>query len=163
MWKSPVIHASQFVVCCGMEKIWNGTMVESDDVRARLTAAREALLQLHKTLLDAERVSYEATFGRITSPYQFLHLLTNDGWFAWLAPVTQLLVAMDEMLDAPEPVTPAGVDGLVMRMKRLLVPTSDGVGFSRHYDEVLQRNPDALFAHAAAVKLIRTKNLSPGR
>ena len=130
---------------------------EPAGARQRLLSLREALLHLHKTLLDAERSSYEASFGKIASPYQFLHLLTNDPWFAWLAPVTQLLAVMDEMLDAKEPLTAAGVEELARRMKTLLVPSEVGEGFSRHYDEALQRSPDVLFAHAAAAKLIRSK------
>ena len=130
---------------------------EPADVRQRLTALRAALLRLHKTLLASERISYEASFGTISSPYQFLHLLTNDPWFAWLTPVTQLITAMDEMLDAPEPLTVAGVDAVVQQAKTLLVATEDGDGFSRHYDEALQRSPDVVFAHAAAAKLIRAQ------
>jgi hypothetical protein len=130
---------------------------EPAGVRQRLTVLRGALLQLHKALLDAERISYEASFGKIASPYQFLHLLTTDPWFAWLAPVTQLIAVMDEMLDAPEPLTVAGVEATAQRMKTLLMPTEAGEGFSRHYDEALQRDPDVLFAHAAAAKLIRSK------
>ena len=133
----------------------NSSNLEPDGVRERLTRLREALLHLHKTLLESERVSYEASFGKIASPYQFLHLLTNDPWFAWLTPVTQLLTAMDELLDAKEPLTAAGVNDLEARIKLLLVPTEEGEGFSRHYDEVLQRDPDVLFAHVATAKLVR--------
>jgi hypothetical protein len=40
----------------------------------------------------------------------------------------------------------------------LLVASAEGEGFSRHYDEALQRSPDVILAHAAAAKLIRSKN-----
>ena len=126
--------------------------------RERLTALREALIHLHKALLESERISYEATFGQITSPYQFLHLLTNDPWFAWLAPVTRLIASADEMLDAKEPLTAAGVESLVQQARTLLVATAEGEGFSRHYDEALQRSPDVIMAHAVAARLIRSKN-----
>lgn len=132
--------------------------MEPPGARRRLMELREALLQLHKALLDAERHSYEASFGTIASPYQFLHLLTTDPWFAWLAPVTQLLATMDEMLDDQLPLTASGVEDLIQRMKTLLVPTENGEGFSRHYDEALQRNPDVLFAHVAMAKLMRSKS-----
>ena len=125
--------------------------------RERLAALREKLLHLHKQLLDSERASYEAAFGPINSPYQFLHLVTNDPWFAWLAPVTQLLAAMDIALDAPEPLTAANVDALAEQARTLLVATETGDGFSRHYDEALQRSPDVVFAHADAARLFRKK------
>ncbi len=56
-------------------------------MRQRLIEVRDGLLRLHKALLESERVSYEQTFGKIQSPYQFLQLATNDSWFAWLRPV----------------------------------------------------------------------------
>ena len=128
---------------------------EPAGLRLRLSALRESLLALHKVLLESERASYEATFGKITSPYQFLQLLTNDPWFAWLAPMTQLITAMDEMLDAQEPLTVAGVGAIEAQTRTLLVPTESGDGFSKHYDEALQRSPDVVFAHAAMSKLLR--------
>jgi hypothetical protein len=130
---------------------------EPDPLRQRLTALREALLALHKVLLESERASYEATFGKINSPYQFLQLLTNDPWFAWLAPVTHLITATDTMLDAKEPLSAAGVDAIFNQARTLLVATEGGEGFSRHYDEAMQRSPDVVFAHAAVAKLIRIK------
>ena len=146
-------------VCCGMDNLENSNPPgrEPDGARTRLAGLREALLHLHKTLLDAERASYEAAFGQIASPYQFLHLLTNDPWFAWLAPVTQLLAGMDAALDAREPLTAAGVEELARRMKTLLVPSETGNGFPHHYHEALQRSPDVLYAHATAARLLRAK------
>ena len=131
---------------------------EPAGVRQRLTELREAMLPLHKTLLESERVSYEATFGKIQSPFQFLKLVMDDPWFAWLTPMTQLITAMDEMLDAKkEPLTVASADAVAERIKTLLVATEGGEGFSRHYDEALQRNPDVVLAHAAVARLIRAK------
>ena len=74
-----------------------GSMKEEGSIlpdRQRLSELREAMLLLHKTLLESERVTYEATFGKIQSPYQFLTLVMDDPWFAWLAPMTQLITAM---------------------------------------------------------------------
>jgi hypothetical protein len=131
---------------------------EPAGIRQRLTELREAMLPLHKALLEFERIGYEATFGKIQSPYQFLKLVTDDPWFAWLTPMTQLITAMDEMLDAKkEPLTVAGVDAVAERIKTLLVATEGGGGFPRHYDEALQRNPDVVLAHAAVAQLIRAQ------
>lgn len=130
---------------------------ECADARQRMTTVREALLRLHKALLESERASYERVFGKIGSSYQFLQLATTDPWFAWLRPVTQLIVAIDELLEAKEPLTVDGVEALVGQVKTLLVPTADGEGFSRHYDEALQWDPDVVFAHAAAARLLRAE------
>ncbi len=105
--------------------------------------------------METERIGYEQTFGKISSPYQFLKLLTEDPWFAWFRPVSQLIATIDETLDAKEPLTVAAAEALMSRAKTMLVPTEGGEGFSQHYDEALQRDPDVVFAHAAVAKLLR--------
>ena len=130
---------------------------EPAGLRQRLTVLRDALLHLHKALMETERIGYEKTFGKIQTPYQFLKLLTEDPWFAWFRPVSQLITAMDETLDTKEPMTVAAVDELISRTRTMLVPTEGGEGFSQHYDEALQRDPDVVFAHAAVAKLIRAQ------
>jgi hypothetical protein len=128
---------------------------EPSGVRQRLTELRDALLRLHKALMESERIGYEQTFGKISSPFQFLKLLTEDPWFAWFRPVSQLIATMDEKLDAKELLTTSAVDELISRTRIMLVPTESGEGFSKHYDEALQRDPDVVFAQAAVAKLIR--------
>ena len=130
---------------------------EPPGARQLLSALREALLHLHKTLLESERLSYEAAFGQVTSPYQFLQLVTNDPWFAWLTPLTTLVASVDEMLDTHHALTAVGVEALLRQTRALLVATPDGEGFSRHYDEALQRSPDVVLAHAAAARIFRGK------
>ncbi len=118
-----------------------------------LPQLREALLNLHKTLVDSERVSYEQTVGTIPSPNHFLQLLTNDPWFAWLHPLSLLIVAMDQALDNKrQPLTEADAAALVQEARRLLIASEDGEGFPKHYFDALQRDPDVVFAHAAAAK-----------
>ena len=126
---------------------------ESPGDRQRLENLRNPLLHLHKTLVDSERVEYEKAIGAIQSPNQFLHLLTHDPWFAWLHPLSQLIVSMDEALDEVEPLTSAGVDALVRQTYLLLVASENDHGFSRHYFEALQRDPDVVLAHAEVAKL----------
>ncbi len=126
---------------------------EPEGARQRLTELRHALLKLHKALVDSERVGYEKTIGKIQSPNHFLQLLTTDPWFAWLRPLSQLIVAMDEALDADEPLTAAKVDALAQQAKLLLVASETSEGFSGHYHEALQRDPDVVLAHAEVVKL----------
>ena len=122
-------------------------------LKERLEEVRQALLTLHKALVDSERVTYEKTVGAIRSPNQFLQLLTTDPWFAWLQPLSQLIVSMDEALDGKEPLTDAVVDAAVKEANLLLAPTETGEGFGHHYFDALQRDPDVVIAHAAVMKL----------
>jgi hypothetical protein len=126
--------------------------------RNRLEILRVSLLNLHKALVDSERVEYEKTIGKIQSPNHFLQLLTNDPWFAWLSKLSQLIVSMDEALDEKEPLTSAAVEALITQSQRLLVPTESGDGFSKHYYEALQRDPDVVLAHGQVVKVHHRKS-----
>lgn len=122
-----------------------------------LSNLRNALLNLHKTLVESERLSYEKTMGAIRSPSHFLQLLTGDPWFAWLHPLSQLIVAMDEALDEEEPLTARRVEALMKQARLLLAPSERGQEFPRHYYEALQRDPDVVLAHAAATRLLRSR------
>ena len=122
-----------------------------------LSELRHALLALHKALVEAERASYEATVGVIASPNHFFQLLTNDPLFAWLQPLSNLIVAMDEALDAKEPLTDADAELLMKQTRVLLVASEEGKGFSRHYFDALQRDPDVVLAHAQAARFLHPR------
>src|SRR6266545_7329671 len=126
-------------------------------IQQRLQQLRNALVDLHKALVDTERVSYEKTVGAIRSPNQFLQLLIRDPWFAWLHPLSQLIVAMDEALDEKEPLTSASMNVLADQTRLLLVASEDGEGFSKHYFDALQRDPGVVLAHAEVAKLLRSQ------
>lgn len=113
-----------------------------------------ALLRLHKALLDDERVSYERVHGRISSNGEFLQLVLNDPWFAWLRPLSQVIAKFDELSEAKELSTREEIPALLVSVKTLLVPAEAGEGFSRQYHDALQRSPDVVLAHAAARALL---------
>jgi hypothetical protein len=130
---------------------------DNKEVHDRLQRLREALLTLHKVLVESEREDYEKTFGKIPSPNQLLNLVMNDPWFAWLHPLSLLIVSMDEALDEKEPLTPARAEALVKQSSALLVASENDEGFSRHYFDALQRDPDVVLAHADAAKLFNPR------
>ena len=132
----------------------------SADTRRHLQELRRALLNLHKALVDSERVSYEQTIGTIPSLGHFLQLAIHDPWFAWLHPLSQLIVAMDEALGEKEPLTTVAAEALVKQSSVLLTPSESGEGFSRHYFEALQRDPNVVLSHADATKLFGSKKPS---
>jgi hypothetical protein len=124
-------------------------------VKQEFQRLRNELLSLHKALVESERVTYEQTIGAIPSPNHFLQLLTRDPWFAWLQPLSQLIVVMDEALDEKEPLTIATVDALFQQARLLLVVSEEGDGFSKHYFDAMQRDPDVVLAHAEVAKLLK--------
>jgi hypothetical protein len=130
---------------------------ERSEVWQQLASLRETLFSLHKTLIDSERVSYEQTIGTIPSPNHFLQLLTNDPWFAWLQPLSQLVVVVDEALDEKEPLTAGAAGALKQQVSQLLVAAETGDGFPKHYFDALQRDPDVVLAHAQVMKSLNAR------
>ena len=144
----------------------NALPSEYQRIRQHLQGIRNPLLNLHKALVDSERVSYEQTVGQILSPNHFLQLLAGDPWFVWLHPLSELIVAIDEALDAKTQPEQAMLQALVQRSYDLLVPSEStgetaNHGFAMHYFEALQRDPDVVVAHAEVAKLRRSRP-SPG-
>ena len=124
------------------------------EVRARLDVAREALLSVHKALLDYERVRYERTMGPIEHSGRLLQLVIHDPWFAWLHPMTELVVQIDELVTGKEPPPPGAAEGLLEQAGRLFNPSEEGDEFQRHYHEAMQSAPAVVLAHADAVRKI---------
>ncbi|MGE5569907.1 MAG: hypothetical protein ACM3S5_12790 [Rhodospirillales bacterium] len=130
-------------------------MESVDNARGRLTELRNALLALHKTLLDSEAAHYEREVARVTSRHQLLGLVLHDPWFAWLHELSELVVFIDEMLEAKEPPTSADASRLVGQARDLLSPAEFGEGFGKHYYQALQRDPAVVLAHGAAITILR--------
>jgi hypothetical protein len=124
--------------------------------QARLKDIREALLHLHKTLMDSEKTAYEAVFGSISSSQKFLDLLMRDPWFAWLHSISELIVVIDEALEEQEPpLSIADANRLGEQVRSLLKTSESGVGFAKHYFDALQRDPDVVMAHADVVRTLK--------
>ena len=130
--------------------------MESPSARERLKEVRDLLLTLHKALLDSERTSYEITHGKISSPSAFLQLLINDARFAWLRPITTLLVQIDETLAAKNP--PAeekDFDQLITDTRALLSPSREANSFWKYYETAIDRDPGVAIYHTDLMRLLR--------
>ena len=127
----------------------------------RLTDLRNGLLGLHKTLLDSERAIYERDIARITSSGELLRLVMYDPWFAWLHELSELVVWIDEALDAEEPPNGLEAERLIGQARDLLAPNETGKGFAKRYFEALQRDPDVVLAHAQMRKVLYQPGMNP--
>jgi hypothetical protein len=116
--------------------------------RQRLLELRQTLLALHKTLLDSERAAYELVYGPIPGPGAFLQLLISDNWFAWLRPITTLMVEIDETLAAKKPpATERKFEMLIDDTKALLSPSREENGFWQRYANAMDRDPGVALLH----------------
>lgn len=112
--------------------------------REQIAAARSALLDLHRTLLDAVRLEYERENGRVGNA-EMLRLVAFDPAFAWLRPVSELIVVLDELLAMHE-VTER--DAAAVRFEVDSLFSSGDAGFGERYFTALQASPDLVLAHA---------------
>ena len=119
--------------------------------RQQLDDIRRGLLRVHKALLDDARIRYEREQGRIEGSGALLRLVLNDPWFAWLHPLSGLVVQIDELLASEEP-TVADGEALLNQARALIKPDSNGEGFQRRYHRAIQDVPDVLIAHVALGK-----------
>jgi catechol 2,3-dioxygenase len=128
----------------------------SDAMRTRLRELRTRLLSLHKVLLDDARAAYEMDRGRIASNANLLQLVINDPWFAWLHPLSELVVRIDETIEPESPATEADGAALVEQVERLVAPAENGETFARRYFEALQRQPSVVLAHADVRRVLKS-------
>ena len=125
----------------------------SPDVRQQLDDVRRGLLRVHKALLDDARIRYEREQGRIEGSGALLQLVLNDPWFAWLHPLSGLVVQIDELMASDE-ATVADGETLLNQARTLLKPDANGEGFQRRYHRAIQDVPDVLIAHVAVGKYL---------
>jgi hypothetical protein len=137
----------------------NSTSAASSEERKQLVAIRNTLLPLHKVLLETERVRYERSNGRVGDMFQLLNLTIHDPAFAWLRPLSALIVEIDERLDDKEkPLTSAEAAAFRKEVRELLTPSQVGGDFQRNYHWALQESPDAVIGHSAALKGLGTRD-----
>ena len=127
------------------------TSPRAPTARLQLEEVRRGLLRVHKALLEDARIRYEREQGRIEGSGALLRLVLNDPWFAWLHPLSGLVVQIDELLAADEPTTTDG-EMLLNQARALLRPDANGEGFQRRYHRAIQDVPDVLIAHVAIGK-----------
>jgi hypothetical protein len=124
----------------------------NDADRALLVELRRRLLQLHKLLIDWQRVEYERTHGRLQTT-QLLHVMFNDAEFAWLRSMSGLIVRIDESLDAKPPEVIE--TGPLMAQARELVAPEAGSPYAMRYHAAMQELPDVILAHRDLVTLLK--------
>lgn len=121
--------------------------ITDETLRRQLDAARLALLEVHKTLLEHERVVYERFRGRVPSNAAFLQLVINDSEFAWLRPISEMVVHIDELLVSDDPAAPTDAATLLTQARELLRPDESGGPFQQRYHRAIQDAPDVAVAH----------------
>ena len=109
--------------------------------RSKLDRMAAAMRVLHKALIDFTQHEYERTHGKVKNPYALFALVAQDPAFAWLQPMTRLIVEMEDLLGRKEgPPTEAELAETRKRAGALLV--TEGQDFSTRYLGLVQSSPE---------------------
>jgi hypothetical protein len=119
-------------------------------LRQQTADARRALLELHRVFLEAVRLEHERENGRVGNA-EMLQLVAYDPRFAWLRPLSELIVALD-LLQAMPDVTER--DAAAVRVEIDLLLSRGEAGFGERYFGAMQSSPDLVLAHAALQRAI---------
>lgn len=119
---------------------------ERAELRATLREAWKQLLPLHRALIDDASADYKANVGTVSGPTHLLQLIQEDPFFAWLKPLTSLIVDLDTL--SRTDFKPEDVDAIAKRIASLFGNSADPA-FTARYVPVLQRDVDVTIAHAA--------------
>ncbi len=118
---------------------------ERAELRDALRELSRTLIPVHRRLIESAKSDYAFAYGAIARPSELVELLQNDPFFAWLKPLTAVIVDIDEM--ARTDFEAADVSTIVDRIEKLL-------GESK-YVEMLQRDVDVATGHAALRRVLQ--------
>ncbi|HTH36457.1 MAG TPA: hypothetical protein VL572_00745 [Pyrinomonadaceae bacterium] len=105
-----------------------------------LKSGRNRLLDLHKSLVDRERSSYESFNGPVTSG-QFLNLLIEAPDFVWLRKFSTLIVDIDEMFAQKDGFDNKAVDVHLSKMREIVMLEGDDEDFVKRYRVAIDDDP----------------------
>ncbi|CAN5499673.1 hypothetical protein BH10ACI1_BH10ACI1_18600 [soil metagenome] len=132
----------------------NGHDKLTDETRGKLKGLSKAMLRLHKTLLDAAKVEYETKNGAIQSTNQYLSLVIDDSYFAWLRKLSSLIALIDEAVSIRRPATETEAVALLNEAKNLLNFEDAEEDFNNKFQAALQNNKDAVLGHNDALSFV---------
>src|SRR5262245_14727241 len=113
----------------------------------RGVALRHNLLDLHRAIVAYERAGYERRVGEVGAA-AFLSVLIEDQAYAWLHPLSALIVQMDEDVEAET--------ALFAEARSLLKVDFTGTTFQQRYAWLVEESPDVAFAHGAVMQVLRS-------
>jgi hypothetical protein len=129
--------------------------IMKDSERRLLTDLRRALLPLHKTLLEWERKIYEREHGRKMGAGELLQIIMTAPQFAWLHPISEVIVRIDQALDEEAPDTTVDVDAILTQARRLVAPEQTEKPYAQRYLTALQEVPDVVVAHGKVTAILK--------
>jgi hypothetical protein len=129
---------------------------DGSPAREKLLALRNALLRLHKSLLEMERREYQREHGFV-SVGELFRLVVDHEQFAWLHNISEFVVRIDEMLAGEEPIADEYAQSSIALARKMFLPTESGDAFQKKYYAAIQRDPAVVMDHGELAKLFASE------
>jgi hypothetical protein len=130
----------------------------SDKRLQKVDEMRHALLDLHKSMIDAQRLLYERDHGRVTTASEFLGLVLEHPEFGWIRELSALIAQLDEWRETGTEASDQELAAITQALRALVQKGGEG-DFNRKYWGMVEATPDVLVGH---VKLWRILGPNPG-
>lgn len=108
---------------------------------------RQALLDLHKLLLNYQQRLYEEKHGPVGQPAKLFELVLNNSEFEWLRRLSELIVGLDGLLEQDNASRAEEIKKFFLFASKLLIAQEEDNAFKRHYILALQTDPAVAIAH----------------
>jgi hypothetical protein len=82
----------------------------------------------------------------------------EDPQFAWLRPISELIVRIDESVDTAPQNGPVDVEAIVVRARAATAADETGTAHAQRYHTALQEHPDAVFAHRDVTSVLKGRS-----
>lgn len=127
------------------------------DARQALTKLGAELRSLHRALVKVAQAEYELGSEPVGGPVELLQLLTTHPHFSWLHPLSELMVAIDEVLDQ-DAISEADRQAVMVQVRSLLSRSEDNPHpFSVRYIEAMHKDPAVAMAHASVRQVLGSR------
>src|SRR5437764_6806753 len=123
-------------------------------------SVRKVVLELHKALMDAQRIRYEKHHGRIANASVLLGLLLEHPQFAWLRAMSALIARLDEWQEGGKDASDEDLAAIVAALRELIEVNGKHTTFSVPYWEIVNDTPEALVSHVKLWRLL--ERAAPG-
>ena len=132
------------------------------DALRKADELRHALLDLHKSMIDAQRIIYERDHGRVQTPAQFLGLVLEHPDFEWIRELSALMALLDEWREDARGVESVSLDDIVGGLRALIQRESANARFTDRYWRMLDSTPEVLVGHVKLWRMLGSEALNSG-
>ena len=125
---------------------------------AFIAELRGALLDLHKSLMNAQRIRYEREHGRIESSGVFLGLVLEHPTFAWLRSLSALIAELDEWIEEKAERGEADLESIMQALRALIATEGRNPAFTKVYWEIVNDVPEVLVNHVKLWRMLQPRS-----